>query len=360
MDMFVMAAELHMLREKEKQNEDTISKLKAEIKELKDQQTSEDQKPSFGVDEVLRREGKMKNVFKYYTGIVYVRFAGLLAFLVPDGSSINYEKGRKDIKKLSLQDGLFLTLCRLRHNFGLKDLSIRFKLSLQSSGIVFNTWISLMYFKLGQLCIWPHRDVIINNMPKDFKHDYPTTLVIIDGTEFRTQAPCALGLQSQLYSDYKSSTTLKALIGCDPNGSVIFASELFTGCISDKQICEQSGFYNVLETLKLQGYIKDGDAIMADKGFTIREELSKLNLLLNIPPMASSTSQMSVSDTILTEKIAKHRVHIERLIAKVKTYKMLSVRIPTSLFKNINKIWSVCCHLTLFQDVFVTDSKHSK
>lgn len=215
-----------------------------------------------------------------------------------------------------------------------------------------------MYYKLGQLCIWPHRDVIINNMPKDFKNDYPTTLVIIDVSEFRTQAPCALGLQSQLYSDYKSSTTFKALIGCDPNGSVIFASELFTGCISDKQICEQSGFYNVLESLKLEGYVKDGDAIMADKGFTIREELSNLNLVLNIPPMASSTSQMSVSDTLLTEKIAKHRVHIERLIAKVKTYKMLSVRIPTSLFKNINKIWSVCCHLTLFHDVFVTDSKN--
>lgn len=67
---------------------------------------------------------------------------------------------------------------------------------------------------------------------------------------------------------------------------------------------------------------------MADKGFTVRDELSKLNLLCNIPPMASSTSQMSVSDsdTILTEKIAKHRVHIERLFAKVKTYKMLSVR----------------------------------
>lgn len=80
MDMFVMAAELHMLREKEKLNEDTISKLKAEIKELKDQQTSEDQKPSFGVDEVLRREGQIKNVFKYYTGIVYIRYAGLLAF----------------------------------------------------------------------------------------------------------------------------------------------------------------------------------------------------------------------------------------------------------------------------------------
>lgn len=93
-------------------------------------------------------------------------------------------------------------------------------------------------------------------------------------TEFRTQAPCALGLQSQLHSDYKSITTLKALIGCDLNGLVIFALEFFTGCIWDKQICEQSS--NVLETLKLKGYIKDGDAIMADKGSTIREELGKL------------------------------------------------------------------------------------
>lgn len=94
-------------------------------------------------------------------------------------------------------------------------------------------------------------------------------------------------------------------------------------CISDKRNCEQSGFYNVLETLKLQGYIKDVDTNMADKEFSIREELSKLNLLLNIPPMASSTSQMSFSDTKLTEKIVKHRVHIERLVAKGKTFKML-------------------------------------
>ena len=59
---------------------------------------------------------------------------------------------------------------------------------------------------------------------------------------------------------------------------------------------------------------------------------------------------MPISDTLLTQKIAKHRVlHIERVIAKVKTYKILSCHIPTSLFKTINKIWSVCCYLTLFR-----------
>ncbi|KAK3107302.1 hypothetical protein FSP39_011470 [Pinctada imbricata] len=189
----------------------------------------------------------------------------------------------------------------------------------------------------------------------EIEQDYPNTIIIIDGTEFKTHTPCALGLQSQLYSDYKSSTTLKALVGCDPNGSVTFISELFTGSISDKAITEQSGFYDVILSLKSKGYINDGNAVMADKGFTIKDGLAEFGIALNIPPHASSGKQMSVSDTILTQKIAKHRVHIERLIAKIKTYKIISDCIPTSLFQNINKIWSVCSYLTLFQDVFVKD-----
>jgi hypothetical protein len=346
-----------LLRKNGKQCKDTISRLEAEIKELKDQQAYENWKPTFGVDEVLRREGKLKNLFRYYTGITYTRFMGLLAFLVPDESSVNYENDGKDIRKLSVQDGLFLTLCRLRNNFSLTDLSVRFRLSLLSAGIVFNTWISLMYSKMRQLSIWPHRDVIIGNTPEDFRRDFPTTLVIIDGTELKTLAPCTLGRQIQDNGDYKSSTTLKALISCDPNGSVMFVSELFPGSISDTQMCEQSRFYDVLETHKLKGYIKDGDAVMAGEGFAIQEELSKLNLLLNIPPMTSSASQMPDSDTVLPEKITKHHECIERLIANIKSYKILSSCIPKSLFESINKIWTVCCLLTVFQDVFVNDSK---
>ena len=53
----------------------------------------------------------------------------------------------------------------------------------------------------------------------------------------------------------------------------------------------------------------------------IKDLLSKKN----IPPMASSTCQMSVTYSLLTEKIAKHRVHIERLIAKAKTLYSLRV-----------------------------------
>ena len=54
------------------------------------------------------------------------------------------------------------------------------------------------------------------------------------------------------------------------------------------------------------------------KGFIIQKQLAEMGLQLNIPPFVSSTSQMSVAETQMTEKIAEHRIHVERLIAKIK------------------------------------------
>ena len=333
------------LKEKIKEQTITIESLNKRL----------EQTEQFSLDSVLSHENKLKGLFKYYTGITYVRFLTLLSVIVPPGSSVKYTKNRSDIAKLSDKDCLFLCLCRLRQNFGLKDIAMRFGLSLQSAGEIFQAWLEQLYFKLGQMSIWPHRDIIYRNMPSDFRKEFPTTFIIIDGTELKTQSPCALGLQSQMYSDYKSSTTLKCLIGCDPSGSLIFVSELFTGSISDKALTNDSGFYDILKTLLEKNYLKPGDAVMADKGFTIDDELKQLGLKLNIPPLCPKDTQMPTGDTELTQTIAKHRIHIERLIGKAKKFRIISYVIPTSLFKNINKIWTVCCLLTLFQDKFVID-----
>lgn len=364
-DLLATTLEIQQLRqENDEKNakiielQDMLKKLATENENLKEE-LNENHVSKFSVKSVLEKESKIKGLFKYYTAIEHNRFKTLLQFLLPESFMLEYEKGRTDIKKLLQEDCLFLTLIRLRHNFGLKDIAMRFDLTVQSASSIFNTWVDHIYLKFGQLSIWPHRDTIIENMPKDFKSDFPNTLIIIDGTEIKTQTPCALGLQSQLYSDYKGNTTLKALIGCDPCGSVIFISELFTGSISDKAITEQSGFYSLLNQLKELGYVQEGDAVMADKGFTIETELKKMGLKLNIPPFASCGSQMSAADSYQTLKIAKHRVHIERVIAKVKTFQILSNTVPTNLFHSINKIWSICCYLTLFQDTFVTDKKSS-
>ena len=260
-----------------------------------------------------------------------------------------YDGNRKDTQQFSAQDGLFPTLCRFRQNFALPDLAMRFDLTKQSAGVVCSTWLERLYLKLCTLSIWPSRQTIIENMPTDFRLDLPTTLIIIDGTELKTEAPWAHGVQSQLYSDYKSTTTFKGLVGCDPRGSLMFVSELFTGSISDKIITKQSGFYETIKKLKEIGYVVDGDAVMADKGFTIRDELKDVGLSLNIPPFATAGKQMSQADLVLTDKIARHRIHVERLISRIKDFKILSHRIPAHLFPKLNQVWSVCCYLTLFQ-----------
>ncbi|XP_069141864.1 uncharacterized protein [Argopecten irradians] len=349
-----MTAEIESLKAKVKEQEKTISDL---------QQAGVTTQPAssnskwFGVQAVLDNNTNHKNLFKHYNGITYIRFVALLSFLIPENFSLQFEKGRSDLKSLSNEDSLFLTLTRCRHSFSLADLAMKFGIKLQTAGVVFNTWIDHMYFKLAQLPLWPHRDTLIKNMPKDFKKDYPTTLIIIDGTELYTQSPCALGLQSQFYSDYKGNTTLKGLIGCDARGTLLFVSELFSGSVSDKVITEESGFYELLKSLKVHGYIQDGDSIMADKGFTIGDELAKLNLKLNIPPFVRGGKQLTSGERKETQKIAKHRIHIERLIAKVKKNKILKNEIPTCMFTRINKIWTVCCHLTLFEDIFVKDKE---
>lgn len=112
----------------------------------------------------------------------------------------------------------------------------------------------MFFFRFGSLDIWPHRKTFIENMPESNTKDFPNTprLVIIDSTELTVQKPSSLHRQSQRYSDYKSSTTLKGLVKVDPRGSIIFVSMLFTGSISDKDITEESGFRKLLSDPNIQ------------------------------------------------------------------------------------------------------------
>lgn len=64
----------------------------------------------------------------------------------------------------------------------------------------------------------------------------------------------------------------------------MFVSQLYEGSITDKQIVQRSGFLDILDKKVMVGEIKKGDAIMADKGFDIQNDLKKLGLQLNIPP----------------------------------------------------------------------------
>lgn len=308
------------------------------------------------------QESDVAGYFQYCTGFTYDQFNTLCEFFnIPNDPStpqshipLTYPK-RSGNPDLPLRSQLLLTLMTFRQGYGCKDLAFRFHITVQSVSTIFNTWVDYMYCALGQLSTWPHRDVISDNMPAQFKKDFPNTFAILDCTELKIERPTSLVLQSQTFSSYKSTNTLKSLVACDPRGSVMFVSALFTGTISDKDIFNQCNIVQLLKGCIEGGYLLRGDGLMVDKGFLVQKEVEELGLQLNIPPFARADRQMPHGDVKKTRKIARHRVHVERAIAKIKKFKMVSGRIPITRLHNINQIWFVVSMLSNFQPHIISE-----
>ena len=118
----------------------------------------------------------------------------------------------------------------------------------------------------------------------------------------------------------------------------MFISQLYEGAISDKQIVERSGFLEILRQKVISGEIKKGDSIMADKGFDIQNDLKKLDLKLNIPPYLKYKVGFE-DDVIKMQTMARHIIHVERAICKIRRFRIFHSIIPVTMFGSINQIW---------------------
>ena len=338
--------------------ESEVLSLKENVSFLKEK-CEKLQKHVFSFDNIKTDD----SLLTFYTGFPNVQtMMALYEYLDPGVNGINIKywlSSQDDSQKaaagnsvkqgrprtLTPSEEFFLVMCRLRQGFAEIHLAHLFKISQSTVSRIFISWINFMYLKLGQINIWPSRKVVDDSMPEAFKDKYPSTRVIIDCTEVRCQMPSSLLLNSELFSSYKNHTTLKALVGISPKGSITFIGQLYTGSISDKEMVERSGF------LKLP--FEQGDSVMADKGFTI-EDVLPLGVSLNIPPFLGMADQMSAEDVVKTQEIASLRIHVERAINKIKNFLIFEGVIPLSQFGIVNQMWCVCALLCNFQDPIIS------
>ncbi|KAK7481122.1 hypothetical protein BaRGS_00027662 [Batillaria attramentaria] len=232
------------------------------------------------------------------------------------------------------------SLQRLKVGFDEETLSDLFRISQSTVSRILITWINFLYAVLGSITVWPSREAVQRKMPCVFKTSYPKTRVILDCTEIQVQTPSSKVLNGMAYSYCKGHTTYKSLVGISPDGTIVFVSSLYTGSISDKDITARSGLLDLLE---------EGDEVMVDKGFPIQDLLMKKKASLVIPPFLGQDEQFSSSEVILTQNIARLRVHVERAIRRVKEYKILQQTIPLTLAGSVSQLWTVCALLTNFR-----------
>lgn len=236
----------------------------------------------------------------------------------------------------------FLVLCRLRLGLLELDLAYRFAISQSTVSRICVTWINLMYCKFKEIEIWPCRAQIDHFMPRSFKESYPSTRCIVDATEIFIQQPSSPVAQQLTFSSYKNHNTFKAIVGITPSGAVSFISDIYGGTISDRELTERCGILQKLQP---------GDSVMADKGFTIADILEPIGVSLNIPPRKLQ-HQFEESELIQTRRIASIRIHVERAIGQLKSYRILN-SIPNCMAGIANQTFFVCTMLTNFKKPLV-------
>ncbi|XP_057297659.1 uncharacterized protein LOC130628692 [Hydractinia symbiolongicarpus] len=268
-----------------------------------------------------------KNYFYFYTGLDQARFNWVFAIIK--------NKMKRISRILTPKDHLVVVLVKLKLGLYNKDIAFRFGITCKMVTKIYRSLLKVLSKSLLFLIVWPEKEAIRKHMPKCFKK-YLSCRCIIDCTEIFIQRPLNLNARAQTWSNYKNTNTIKYLVACSPTGSVSFLSEGWGGRVSDKEITIKSGFLDLVE---------NGDLVLADRGFLIEQELATRGVVLKIPEFTRGKEQMSAMDVDRSRKIANVRIHIERVIGRLRKFEILNTTIPITQVDLLDDVFIVICAL---------------
>jgi len=197
------------------------------------------------------------------------------------------------------------------------------------------------YFK--EFIYFPTKESILKTLPIPFRVHFSHVQSIIDCFEIQIEKPSNSVHQSLTWSKYKKCNTLKYLISATPDGFINFISNGYGGRTSDTLLFEECGILNQLP---------EKCGVMADRGFkSIQTILNKKQCELIRPPSVSNKEKPTKDEVLLTKQIASLRIHIERIIRRLREFQILT---PHSCLKKyimpqIDSIVIIVCALINIQ-----------
>ncbi|XP_063835196.1 uncharacterized protein LOC135084323 [Ostrinia nubilalis] len=242
---------------------------------------------------------------------------------------------------------ILLCLMKIRLNRTFSQLADDFGLSLSQTSQIFLSKLPLISKALSPF-IKPFSPVSIKrNLPIAFRHRFHKVTCIIDCLEIQIQKPTMAVRQALTWSEYKKANTIKYLVACTPDGLVRFVSSGYGGRITDVQLVENCTFLDSLEP---------GTCILADRGFKhIEFYLKQRNFSLVRPPSVSSGSKLTKSEVRLTKQIASLRIHIERVIRRIREFAILKPHsvVNSNLIPILDECIVTACALINIQDSLI-------
>ncbi|XP_064486007.1 uncharacterized protein LOC135398538 [Ornithodoros turicata] len=249
-----------------------------------------------------------------------------------------YEPAKHLCQKLGAHDQILLALMRLRLDLHLCLLAQMFDVGKTTASEIFQHVIGVLARELSGLIVWPDDTAFYAFLPRLFKkRQFKNVRVIVDCTEVRIERASSTTMQSATWSSYKHANTMKFLIGITPNGLISYVSECWGGKVSDKQPVLQTDFTQ---------HLQYGDAVMADRGFNVAEELGALGVQLVVPAYTKGKTQLSRTEVYTSREISRRRIRVEQVIGRMKRYRILRNVVPYHMKDYLDDIIRVIAALT--------------
>lgn len=226
-------------------------------------------------------------------------------------------------------------------------ISVLFGVHRSSISRIFYSTLDFLATACRNFVFWPEREILQETMPSVFKPEYSNCRIIIDLTEFVVEQPPTIAQRVQIYSHYKKGYRIKNVIGCTPSGFICMVSKCHGGRATDAQITVSSEMIKKLHS---------GDVVLADKGFPqIKSKLdeSGQNIILVMPPFLHKEG-FTAEEVESTYKIARVRIHIERIMQRIRTYKIVD-KFTLEMLPHCDNIICMCCVLVNLQPPIIQE-----
>lgn len=300
-------------------------------------------------------------LFQYYTGLTVENFNDLYRYFERKAKVLKYPYGARTVlfkhhvdankkkpgknRTFSLKEEFFFTLIKLKLGLQNIDLATRIGVAPSTFSSIFTAWVTLLALELEKICKLPPTTETDQEESASCFDEFPNVRIIIDCTELFAETPSSIGVHKQFHSTYKHHSTVKFMVGMNTAGSITYISDMFSGRASDKFITNESE--------DLLNALNPGERVMADRGFTIQENLP-LGVQLLIPSFKhKDKSQFSKAELQSNKKISEARVHIERAIRRIKQFHILKNEMKISQVDVYSNIFKACGYLVNFQSPFL-------
>lgn len=230
---------------------------------------------------------------------------------------------------LTKENMLLLFLMKMKLGLAFSAIAVIFRCHRTTASANFKFVLHHIYQETIGWISWPQRFSIRKTMPNSFKTHYENCTCIIDCTEIQCERLTSVRQRILMFSHYKNCFTVKFLVAITPSGFICFLSRCYGGRATDSYITVNSG---------LLDHIEPGDVIMSDKGFPqIKTCIESKNAIMVMPPFAFKP-QFSPEEIDTTYNKASARIHVERGIQRMKTYKILCNKFTIDLLPHVDKI----------------------